>query len=287
MAERFIKTVGIVGAGTMGHGIAWVSARAGYETWMFDELSDALEAGKSKILRGWERGIQKGRLTSQDRDAAASRLHATTSLDDLGNCDLIVEAVPEDPELKRKIFSRLDGLTPSRTILSSNTSSISITEIASATKRPGQVVGIHFMNPVPVLELVELVRGLETNDETVSSARGWAESLGKTVVEARDAPGFITNRILLPMINEAIFALYEGVGSAEDIDQVMKLGMGHPMGPLTLADLVGLDTCLSILEVLHRSFGDPKYRPCPLLRQMVAAGRLGRKTGKGFFIYQD
>ncbi|MBI2881100.1 MAG: 3-hydroxybutyryl-CoA dehydrogenase [Candidatus Tectomicrobia bacterium] len=280
-----VKTVGVVGAGTMGHGVAWVSALAGYETRMFDEFPDALEAGRQKILKGWERSIEKGRLTPESRDAALSRLKTTGSLDDLKDCDLIVEAVPEDIDLKRRVFSRLDALARSEAVLATNTSSLSITQIASAVRSPGRVVGVHFMNPVPVLELVELVRGLETGEEAAAAARRWAESLGKTVVEVRDAPGFISNRILMPMINEAVFALSEGVASAEDIDRVMKLGMGHPIGPLALSDLVGLDVCLSVLEVLHREFGDPKYRPCPLLRRMVAAGWLGRKTGRGFYSY--
>lgn len=280
-----VKAVGVVGAGTMGHGVAWVSALAGYETRMFDEAPDALEAGRQKILKGWERGIEKGRLTPESRDAALSRLKTTGSLDDLKDCDLIVEAVPEDIDLKRRVFSRLDALARPEAVLATNTSSLSITQIASAVRSPGRVVGVHFMNPVPVLELVELVRGLETGEEAAAAARRWAESLGKTVVEVRDAPGFVSNRILMPMINEAVFALSEGVASAEDIDRVMRLGMGHPIGPLALADLVGLDVCLSVLEVLHREFGDPKYRPCPLLRRMVAAGRLGRKTGRGFYSY--
>ncbi|MFQ5914012.1 MAG: 3-hydroxyacyl-CoA dehydrogenase family protein [Nitrospinota bacterium] len=282
-----IKTVGVVGAGTMGHGIAWVSALAGYETWMFDEFPEALEAGQKKILKGWDRSIEKGRLTPEDRDAAVARLKITAKLNDLKDCNLVVEAAPENVELKRDIFARLESLMAPETILATNTSSISITKIASATRSPGRVVGIHFWNPVPVLPLVELIRGLETSDRTADIARRWSESLGKTVVEARDAPGFIGNRFLMPMINEAITLLYEGIGTAEDIDRIAKMGLAHPMGPLALADLVGLDTCLSIMEVLHREFGDSKYRPSPLLRQMVAAGRLGRKAGRGFFTYSD
>ncbi len=282
-----IKTVGVVGAGTMGHGIAWVSALSGYETWMFDEFPDALEAGRNKILKGWERGIQKGRLTPEDRDAAAARLKTTASLDGLKACGLVVEAAPENVELKRDLFARLESLTAPETLLATNTSSISITKLASATQSPDRVVGIHFWNPVPVLDIVELIRGLDTSDRTADTARRWAESLGKDVVEAGDAPGFIGNRFLMPMVNEAIGVLDEGIGSAEDIDRVANVGMAHPLGPLALADLVGLDTCLSIMEVLHQEFGDSKYRPSPLLRRMVEAGRLGRKSGRGFFTYSS
>lgn len=280
-----IKTVGVIGAGTMGHGIAWVSSLAGYPTLLQDEFPAALKAGMEKIQRGWERGVKKGMIKPEERDRALKNLKAVKKLDDLAASDLLIEAVTEDRDLKRRLFARLDELAPKGALLATNTSSISITDLAAATKRPDRVVGLHFMNPVPVLPLVELIRGLQTSDETAREARAWAEGLGKTVVEAKDSPGFIANRVLFPMINEAIFALYEGVGSAEAIDTVMKLGMKHPMGPLALADLIGLDTCLAVLEVLQKDFGDPKYRPCPLLRQMVAAGRLGRKSGQGFYTY--
>ena len=280
-----VKTVGVIGAGTMGHGIAWVASLAGYPTLLQDESPTALRQGMEKILRGWERGVEKGRIRPEERDLALKRLKVVERLEDLAASDLLIEAVTEDRALKRRLFARLDKLAPKGALLATNTSSLSITDLAASTQRSHRVIGIHFMNPVPVLPLVELIRGLQTSEETAAEARAWAESLGKTVVEAKDSPGFIANRILLPMINEAIFALYEGVGSAEAIDSVMRLGMNHPIGPLALADLIGLDTCLAILEVLHEGFGDPKYRPCPLLRQMVAAGLLGRKSGRGFYPY--
>ncbi len=280
-----IQKVGVVGTGTMGHGIAWVSALFGYETCIFDQLPEALQRGRENILKGLERGIEKGRLKAEDRDAAIARLNDVQEMDEMVDCDLVVEAAPENLELKQDIFRRLDGLTRPEAVLGTNTSSISVTKIASSVQNPGRVIGVHFWLPVPVMPLLEMIRGLETSDRTADLARRWGESLGKTVVESQDSPGFIGNRFLMPMINEAIFVLYEGVGTAEGIDKVAKLGMSQPIGPLALADLVGLDTLLSILEVLHREMGDPKYRPCPLLRQMVDAGRLGRKSGRGFFEY--
>lgn len=269
----------------MGSGIAHVFAAGGAQVALIDSSGAALEGALVSIGRNLGRQVAKGALAAGEREAALGRVERATDLEAAGSAELVVEAVPEVESLKREVFANLDGIAPRDAILASNTSSISITKIGAATSRPGQVVGMHFMNPVPVMKLVEVIRGLATADETVRIISDLARALGKVPVEVRDFPGFVSNRILAPMINEAVFALMEGVAEAEAIDTVMKLGMNHPMGPLALADLIGLDTCLNILEVLHRELGDDRYRPCPLLRQYVAAGWLGRKTGRGFHIY--
>lgn len=281
-----IETIGVVGAGTMGHGIAQVSAQAGYRVILVDVAPQALERGVTQIGKGFERLVSKGKLTAEDRDAALSRVQAEGALDSLAAADLVVEAVVERFDVKQKVFAELDRICPPSTILSSNTSSISITKLAGATGRPDKVIGMHFMNPVPVMQLVEVIRGLATSQETWERVDEASRRMGKTPIEVHDAPGFVSNRVLMPMINEAIFCLYEGVGKAEAIDGVMKLGMNHPLGPLALADLIGLDVCLDILRVLSEGFGDPKYRPCPLLVKMVDAGYLGRKSGQGFYPYE-
>ena len=280
-----LRRVAVVGAGTMGNGIAHVFAQHGYDVTLVDIAEEQLERARRTIAANLDRQVKKGVLTEADKDATLDRITAETSVDACGSADLVVEAASEKRDVKFQLFSQLDEVVPLHAILASNTSSISITEIAARTGRPEQVVGMHFMNPVPVMELVELIRGLATSDETARITAEVARSLGKTVAEARDYPGFVSNRVLMPMINEAVYCLMEGVADAESIDTVMRLGMNHPLGPLALADLIGLDTCLSIMEVLHSGLGDDKYRPCPLLRQYVAAGRLGRKSGEGFFGY--
>ena len=280
-----IKTVGVIGAGTMGNGIAQVFAQSGFTVKLHDAAPAALDRALKGIDKSLAKFVEKGKLQAADRDAALGRLSATPSIDDLGDADYVVEAVIENLDVKRAIFTKLDAITRPDVILTSNTSSISITTIGAFTKRPQLVLGMHFMNPVPLMTLVETIRGQATSDEAMATATELCKTLGKIPVEAADYPGFIANRILMPMINEAIFAVMEGVGTPEAIDQVMKLGMNHPMGPLTLADFIGLDVCLAILEVLHTGLGDPKYRACPLLRRMVAAGQLGRKSGKGFYTY--
>jgi 3-hydroxybutyryl-CoA dehydrogenase len=280
-----IKKVGVVGAGQMGNGIAHVAAQAGIDVVMHDVKDEFVQRGLGTIGKNLQRGVDKGRLTAEQKQEILGRVSGGTDLGDLAGCDLVVEAVVESLEVKQRLFSELDRICRAGVILASNTSSISITRIAASTERPERVIGMHFMNPVPVMKLVEVIRGLETSDETCETVRGLSEKLGKVPVEVRDFPGFVSNRVLMPLINEAIFALMEGVGEAEAIDTVMKLGMNHPMGPLQLADFIGLDVCLHIMEVLHDGFGDPKYRACPLLRQMVAAGRLGRKSGRGFYDY--
>jgi 3-hydroxybutyryl-CoA dehydrogenase len=280
-----IQRIGVIGAGTMGNGIAQVFAQSGFEVKLCDAIPAALDRAKGAIEKSLAKFVEKGKLSAPDRDAALGRLRAFTSLDELGDVDYAVEAIAENVESKTDVFKRLDAITRPGVILSSNTSSISITVLGAATKRPENVLGMHFMNPVPLMTLVELIRGQATSPESMTIATDLCKTLGKTPVEAADYPGFISNRILMPMINEAIYAVMEGVGTPDAIDTVMKLGMNHPMGPLTLADFIGLDVCLAILNVLHDGLGDPKYRPCPLLRRMVAAGHLGRKSGQGFYPY--
>jgi 3-hydroxybutyryl-CoA dehydrogenase len=284
-ASAAIRTVGVVGAGTMGSGIAQVFAQAGFEVRLHDVAAGALERARAGIDRSLAKLVEKGRLPSADREGALARLTPVARLDALAGADYIVEAIVEDVAAKRDLFGRLDGLARPDVILSSNTSSISITTLGAATRRPDRVLGMHFMNPVPLMALVELIRGQATSDASMAAAADLCGRLGKTAVEAADYPGFIANRILMPMLNEAMYAVMEGVGTPEAIDTVMKLGMNHPMGPLALADFIGLDVCLAILQVLHDGLGDPKYRPCPLLRRMVAAGHLGRKSGRGFYTY--
>jgi 3-hydroxybutyryl-CoA dehydrogenase len=280
-----ITSVGVVGAGTMGNGIAQAFAQAGFRVTLHDASAPAIERALKTIDRSLGKFVEKGKLSPADRDATLGRLATTAVFDALADVDHVIEAIVEDAALKRTLFARLDALTRPEVILASNTSSISITTLGAATGRPDRVLGMHFMNPVPLMALVELIRGQATSDTSMKTAIGLCQALGKTPVEAADYPGFIANRILMPMINEAVFAVMEGVGTPEAVDTVMKLGMNHPMGPLALADLIGLDVCVAILDVLHTGLGDPKYRACPLLRRLVAAGHLGRKAGRGFFEY--
>ena len=280
-----VNRIGVVGAGTMGNGIAQVFAQAGYDVRLVDAAAGALDRARATIEKSLGKLVGKGRLSGTERDEALGRLSTGTNLDALADVEYVVEAIIEHADAKREIFARLDQLTRPDVVLSSNTSSISITSLGAATNRPDRVLGMHFMNPVPLMSLVELIRGQATSAQTMMTATELCIRLNKTAVEAADYPGFIANRVLMPMINEAIFAVMEGVGTPEAVDTVMKLGMNHPMGPLTLADFIGLDVCLAIMNVLHEGLGDPKYRPCPLLRRMVAAGQLGRKSGQGFYRY--
>jgi 3-hydroxybutyryl-CoA dehydrogenase len=280
-----IKTIGVVGAGTMGSGIAQVFAQAGFTVRLVDVAEPLLDRARAAVERSLTRFVDKGTLSAADRDQTLGRLKPVTLLDDLADADYIVEAIVEDAGAKGALFTSLGAIAGPGVVLASNTSSISITLLGAASGRPDRVLGMHFMNPVPIMTLVELVRGQATSDQSMQTASDLCAALGKTAVEAADYPGFISNRVLMPMINEAIYAVMEGVGTAEAIDTVMKLGMHHPMGPLALADFIGLDVCLSILNVLQDGFGDPKFRPCPLLRRMVAAGHLGRKSGRGFYTY--
>jgi 3-hydroxybutyryl-CoA dehydrogenase len=280
-----IQTIGVVGAGTMGNGIAQVCAQAGYHVIMNDREDAFVQRGLSSISKSLGKLAEKGKFSAEERDAIYGRITPSTTLEDLSRADLVIEAVFEKLEVKRDVLARLDAGCRPETILASNTSSISITKLAAATKRPDKVIGMHFFNPVPIMQLIEIIRALQTSQETFDTIRELSVKLGKTPVAVQDSPGFVTNRVLMPLLNEAMFALMEGVASAEDIDTAVKLGLNHPMGPLTLADSVGLDVCLDVMEVLHRELGDPKFRPCPLLRKMVDAGYLGRKSGQGFYKY--
>nr|WP_285890774.1 3-hydroxybutyryl-CoA dehydrogenase [Mesobacillus maritimus] len=281
-----VEKIMVIGAGQMGSGIAQVCAEAGYQVTLNDLKPEFVERGLGVITKNLTRQVDKGRITAEQKAEVLARIASSTDLQDAGGVDLIIEAAVENMEVKTKIFAQLDEIAQPHTILASNTSSLPITEIAAATKRPEKVIGMHFMNPVPVMKLVEIIRGLATADEVYQTIEDITKKIGKVPVEVNDFPGFVANRILMPMINEAIYTLYEGVATKESIDEVMKLGMNHPMGPLTLADFIGLDTCLYIMETLYDGFGDPKYRPCPLLRKYVKAGWLGKKSGRGFYVYE-
>jgi len=281
-----MKQIVVIGAGTMGNGIAHTAAASGFDVTLIDVAEAFLERGMSTISANLQRGVDKGKMSADDKQQILGRIRPASDVNAAANADIVIEAIIENLGAKTELFANLDSITGADCILASNTSSISITKIAAATKRPDKVIGMHFMNPVPVMTLVEVIRGIATSDETYARVAELSKQLGKTAIEVNDYPGFISNRVLMPMINEAIFALFEGVATPESIDGVMKLGMNHPMGPLTLADFIGLDVCLAILRVLEEGFGDPKYRPCPLLVKMVDAGWLGRKSGRGFYDYR-
>ncbi|MCH8146514.1 MAG: 3-hydroxybutyryl-CoA dehydrogenase [Planctomycetes bacterium] len=280
------KTMAVIGAGTMGRGIVQVFAQAGYDAYMFDMAPEALDSAGKAIEKLLHRAVEKDRMTAEDAESTRSRIHPVSKLCDVGTCPLIVEAATERLEVKLEILQHAQKHVTEGGVLATNTSSISITQLAAAMDHPDRFIGMHFFNPVPLMKLVEVVRGLQTSDETTERTIAWAKEVGKTAVPCNDSPGFVSNRVLMPMINEAIFALQEGVAEPEAIDEIMKLGMNHPMGPLALADLIGLDVCLDIINVLFRDLGEDRYRPCPLLRKMVMAGRLGRKTKQGFFRYE-
>jgi len=282
-----VKDIGVIGAGQMGHGIALVAAQAGYNVILRDISKELVDRGLQRIDKFLSKSVEKGKIKEEEKNKILSRIKGTTELEDIKNVDLVIEAIFENIQLKKDLFKELDGICKKDTIFASNTSTIPITDLASATSRENQFIGMHFMNPVPLMKLVEVIRGLKTSDETTDLIKEIAEKMGKIPVEVNDSPGFVSNRLLMPMINEAIFCLQEGVGTPENIDAVMKLGMNHPMGPLELADLIGLDVVLNIMNVLYEGFNDSKYRPCPLLKKMVQAGYLGRKTGRGFYEYKE